>query len=215
LTGLLAGGKVRSRGACWGPRTNEGDMALTADYPQQHVLVLASGGIDSTLCIHHLVRDGYPVRAMHIEFGQPASEREWESVERIGRKLGIESTQVGMSPIRSAGNPEIVGRNAALICIALLHARANEKLICIGVHAGTPFFDCSPSFVETMGRLVAEQTDSRVRLLAPLVALTKPEIVARARGFGISLVDTYSCQLGTVPPCGRCHSCRDRIALGC
>lgn len=81
----------------------------------------------------------------------------------------------------------------------------------------TPFFDCSAGFVESMARLVAEQTDSRVRLIAPLVTLTKPEIVGRARALEVSLPDTYSCQEGTVllRPCGKCQLVLRRKAIGC
>lgn len=179
------------------------------------VLVLAGGGIDSTLCMYQLAQEGYRVRALHIDYGQRASPLEWESVRRTARGLAIEADQVTLAPATRRGGPEIVGRNAALICIALLNVRASEGLICVGVHAGTQFFDCSAAFVETIARLVAEQTDSRVRLIAPLVTMTKPEIVGRARALEVSLANTYSCQSGTVPPCGQCHSCLDRKAIGC
>lgn len=179
------------------------------------VLVLAGGGIDSTLCLHQFAQDGYRVRALHIDYGQPASAIEWKSVKHTARSLGIEGEQASLSSTIRRDGPEAVGRNAALISIALLNSRASEGLICIGVHAATPFYDCSVGFVETMARLVAEQTDSQVRLVAPLVTLTKPEIVARARALGIPLDSTYSCQEGSVPPCGICHSCMDRRALGC
>jgi 7-cyano-7-deazaguanine synthase len=178
-------------------------------------LVLAGGGIDSTLCIHQLVRDGYSVRAFHIDYGQRASGFEWESVRHTARAVGIEADHITVSPAVSPSGPEVIGRNAALICIALLHARRSERLICVGVHAGTPFFDCSTAFIERIARLVAEQTDSRVRLIAPLVTLSKPEIVARARALELPLAETYSCQEGVMPPCGQCHSCLDREATGC
>jgi 7-cyano-7-deazaguanine synthase len=190
-------------------------MALMAGRDRPDVLVLAGGGIDSTLCIYQLFREGYRVRALHIDYGQRASSREWESVERTAKTLGLEACQIKVSPVSNLDGPEIVGRNSALICIALLHARSSEGLICVGVHSGTPFFDCSAGFIETISRLVAEQTDSRVRLIAPLVTLTKPEIVARARAFEVPILNTYSCQQGVLPPCGHCHGCLDREALGC
>lgn len=179
------------------------------------VLVLAGGGIDSTVCIYQLTRDGYRVRALHIDYGQRASVPEWQSVERTARILGVEPGRIKVTPAIHRPGPEVVGRNAALISVALLHARPSERLICVGVHAGTPFFDCSVGFIRTIACLVAEQTDSQIRLIAPLVSLTKPEVIARARALQIPLGETYSCQEGTVPACGKCHSCLDREAIGC
>lgn len=190
-------------------------MSICGNCDRPGVLVLAGGGIDSTFCLYQLAREGYGVRALHVDYGQRASQLEWESIRRTARSLGIEANQTTVSPAVRRDGPEVVGRNSALICIALLNARPSEGIICLGVHAGTPFFDCSARFVELIARLVAEQTDSQVRLVAPLVTLTKPEIVARARALQVPLGDTYSCQEGAVPPCGKCHSCLDREAIGC
>lgn len=179
------------------------------------VLVLAGGGIDSTLCLHQFAQHGLGVRALHVNYGQPASTLEWTSVKRTALSLGIQYSQALLKSDICRDGPEVVGRNAALISIALLSIKSSEGLICVGIHAATPFYDCSVAFVESMARLVAEQTDSRVRLVAPLLTLTKPEIVARARAQGVPIDTTYSCQVGASQPCGKCHSCMDRKALGC
>jgi 7-cyano-7-deazaguanine synthase len=186
-----------------------------SEYGRPNVLVLAGGGVDSTVCIYELARKAYRVRALHVDYGQHASEREWDSVKRTSLALGIAATQINITPPDARIGAETVGRNAAFISIGLLHAKPDEHLICIGVHAGTPFSDCSTVFIEAMSRLIAEQTDSRVRLIAPLLMLKKPEIVARARDVGVPLEATYSCQQGGAVPCGRCHSCLDRRAVGC
>lgn len=190
-------------------------MAHATGHARLSAVILAGGGIDSTVCIYQMVREGIRVRALHIDYGQLASALEWESVKRTAAALSIDASQIAIAPGVRRNGPEVIGRNAALISIALLHARPSESLICVGIHAGTPFFDCSAGFVDAIGRLVAEQTDSRVRLIAPIASLTKPEIVARARTLDIPLGSTYSCQEGSLPSCGRCHSCLDRKALGC
>jgi 7-cyano-7-deazaguanine synthase len=102
-----------------------------------------------------------------------------------------------------------------LIALSLVELHPKEQLICIGIHAGTPFVDCSRAFFEGAAKLTAEQTDSRVRLVAPLLDLVKQQIVDLACANGWSLVSTYSCQKGLSVPCGRCLSCRDRTACGC
>jgi 7-cyano-7-deazaguanine synthase len=178
-------------------------------------LVLAGGGVDSTTCIHQLIREGFRVRALHVDYGQRASTQEWAAVRRVATKLGIADLQAKILPGILYRGGELVGRNTALIALALLHLRPDEGLICIGVHAGTPFFDCSPAYVASIARLVAEQTDSKVRLVAPLLDLLKPAVVERARHLGVDLSETYSCQHGDAAPCRSCHSCLDREATGC
>ncbi len=190
---------------------NEGRIGVGAG----GVLVLAGGGIDSTFCIHHFHVEGLKVRAFHIDFGQAAADLEWASVSQTASSLNIEATQLKITPPISRQKAEVSGRNAAFIALAFMHCRSDENLICIGVHAGTPFSDCSPSFVESMDRIVAEQCDSRVRVVAPLIRLLKTDVVRKAQDIGVAIMNTYSCQAGLVPACGSCHSCLDRRALGC
>lgn len=177
--------------------------------------VLAGGGIDSTLCMYQLRDQGLRARAIHVDYGQPASAHEWQAVQKIARRLAFSAEQLTLSGPFQFSIGEIQGRNAALIFMALMHLRPTERLLCIGIHAGTPFVDCSESFFTGIATAVAEQTDSRVRLVAPLLLLTKPEVVELARRHAVQLYETYSCQRGVEGGCGDCHSCKDRKALGC
>jgi 7-cyano-7-deazaguanine synthase len=178
-------------------------------------LVLAGGGIDSTVCMRILSDTGEPFRALHIDFGQRSRELEWQAVQSIAQHFGGASVQLRIEEPLVRTQVEILGRNAAFIFLALMHLLPTERLIYIGIHAGTPFYDCSRHFFDLCSRLVAEQTDSRVRLVAPLLEFTKPEIVSIARKASIPLHQTYSCQNGVPYGCGTCHSCKDREALGC
>lgn len=178
-------------------------------------LVLAGGGIDSSLCLHLLGAKGVAVRAVHVDYGQNASGLEWRAVQRLSKHLGISSQQLQVRGQRRFGRGEVAGRNAALVFSALMQLNPEESQICIGIHAGTPYYDCSAAFLDVASRMVAEYTDGRVRLIAPLVQYTKPEIVALARSSSLRLDMTYSCQEGVVGGCGVCDSCRDREALAC
>jgi 7-cyano-7-deazaguanine synthase len=51
-----------------------------------------------------------------------------------------------------------------------------------------------------------------VRILAPLVNMSKAEIIAKAAELNAPLALTWSCYLGGPTPCGRCDSCRLREA---
>lgn len=178
-------------------------------------VVLAGGGIDSTLCMHLLRKDGISFRALHVDFGQPAASLEWAAVQWVASGLGVNADQLRVSGSNKFKPGEVRGRNAAFVFLALMHLHPDERLICLGIHAGTPFYDCSTSFFDATSKLVVEHTDAQVGLIAPLRELTKPEIVGYARSIGMHLGQTYSCQRGTPGGCGDCHSCKDREALRC
>lgn len=175
--------------------------------------VLMSGGIDSYACAHFLISQGKDVHGMFIDYGQAAAKFERHSVEQISGLLGIPIsyfTVTGCTPF-AAG--EIVGRNAFFISSALLFVPKKSGLIAIGIHSGTPYYDCSPSFLEIMARLVGEQTDGAIKVVAPFLKWTKNDIFAYFRAAGLSLPATYSCEAGVEIGCGKCASCADRKAI--
>jgi 7-cyano-7-deazaguanine synthase len=94
--------------------------------------------------------------------------------------------------------------------VATARACAPGLTVAIGVHAGMPYADCSAQWLDAWRTLLDVQHSGTVALLAPLVALHKPQVLALARGavpFGL----THSCETGLIP-CGRCLSCQDRQA---
>jgi 7-cyano-7-deazaguanine synthase len=180
-----------------------------------HSLVLATGGIDSTACIHFLQKQRFLVRALHIDFGQASATKEREALAEIAHHFGVGANEVVFASSESFGPGEIVGRNAFLIFAGLLYKQLDENLLVMGVHTGTPYFDCSGYFFDSIAKLVAEHTDSKTRVLAPFLNWTKQEIVEYSKLEKIPLQLTYSCERGTDPPCGQCLSCLDRRAFGC
>jgi 7-cyano-7-deazaguanine synthase len=117
---------------------------------------------------------------------------------------------------RSFGIGEIRGRNAFLIFACMLDSDCKgTQAIALGIHAGTAYYDCSPAFLSTIGRLVAEYTDGCTRVLAPFIDWTKQEIFSYCVDKGIPVDVSYSCEAGEMPPCGLCLSCRDRRMLSC
>jgi 7-cyano-7-deazaguanine synthase len=108
-----------------------------------------------------------------------------------------------------------VGRNAFLIFTAIFLGRMHHGLLAIGVHAGTPYYDCSPAFLTGMKQSAEEHTAGRLTISAPFLTWEKPQIVKYFLQAGLPIAVTYSCESGILPPCGSCASCRDRRALGC
>lgn len=187
---------------------------MTTQSPRQ-AAVLLSGGLDSAACVHLLKAQGHAVRGVFVDFGQAAIAPETVAVARVAAGLGIQITTLTCRAPGGFGAGELIGRNAFLITSAIFLGRVSTGLLAIGVHAGTPYFDCSPSFVDRMKTLAEEHTDGRLTVTAPFLQWNKGQIYEYVVQNGLPVADTYSCESGTVPPCGSCASCRDRRVLRC
>jgi len=189
-------------------------MGILVDEERAPVLLLAGGGIDSTACAELLAADGFAVRAVHIDYGQPAASDEWNAVRGIAEYFRLEHRQVRVQSDSKFRGGLVEGRNALFVFLGLVNRRVDEHLICLGIHAGTPFVDCGAPFINQLNELMLLSTDGKVRLITPLLELSKAEVVRHCRERGIPLKKTYSCQKGG-RPCEECLSCLDRRALQC
>ena len=182
---------------------------------QVSATVLLSGGIDSASCAHYLLQQNYSVDALFIDYGQSARANELEAAKLICKFLSIPFRLLSITGLAPSGPGELLGRNAFLLLVALFANRLRAQMLSIGVHSGTPYYDCSQSFIYSMDRVVKEHTDGRVSVVAPFVAWTKSDVFNYFTSCDLPLELTYSCETGEEPPCGSCVSCCDRRALGC
>lgn len=187
---------------------------LVAD--SKRTLVLLSGGIDSLCCMHICQDLGHQVSALFVDYSQPSLEYERAAALNIAEsyKASFEEVHFGSETL-DFGAGELVGRNAFLIFSALLHSGANFQFLCIGTHAGTPYFDCSDPFISSCKKLVDEQTNGTTRLLTPLQHWFKPQVFEYAKQNRLPIDLTYSCESGYEFGCGVCASCKDREMLKC
>lgn len=179
-------------------------------------VVLFSGGLDSAACAHFLQKNGHAVRGLFIDYGQQAASLERSAAEQLSAFLGIRLSMMRVETERRFGSGEIRGRNAFLVFASMLDGDpAPTQVIALGIHAGTAYYDCSPAFLQSIGRLVAEYTDGRTRVIAPFIKWTKNDIFTYSLREQLPIALSYSCEAGETPPCGLCLSCRDRRALSC
>ncbi len=177
--------------------------------------VLMSGGVDSAACAYFLRSQGMTVDGIFVDYGQAAALREAHAVAAVANYLALPMRQIRLLGTDPCDVGEVLGRNAFLLFAALVATRGRSELLALGVHAGTPYYDCSPAFVEIVGKAIAEHTDGRVSVVAPFVTWTKKDVFDYFRSAHLPVALTYSCEAGTEPTCGVCASCRDRKALGC
>ena len=172
-----------------------------------------SGGIDSMACAHFLIRQSFQVAGLFVDYGQSARSAEEKAVSAVARSLGIPLEKSSFVSTRLYGAGEIPGRNGLLAMVALATCSPTTRIIAMGIHSGTPYYDCSPAFAERMDTLLREYTSGMTRYLAPFLHWAKQDIFEYSRQQRLDVTITYSCETGTLPPCGHCSSCRDREPL--
>lgn len=179
----------------------------------QKATILLSGGVDSAVCCDLMLSRGFEASALFVDYKQPARDAEWEAAQTVADHYAIAIDSIRVRGIGSIKTGEIPVRNCFLTSAVAMRVGKAASLLVLGIHAGTPYYDCSPDFAAKLGELLRLCTDSRVTLLAPLLQWTKAEVYEYARKRAVPIGDTYSCELGTQPPCGNCLSCQDRTLL--
>jgi 7-cyano-7-deazaguanine synthase len=204
-------------------------------------VLLLSGGLDSYTAGAIAAAEGYELWALTLRYGQ-VHAREIESARRAAMALGVARHLELDVPLSRIGGSALVGdgavpkdrplgdggipttyvpaRNTVFLSLALAWAEVTGAgAIIIGVNAldysGYP--DCRPEYLAAFERLAALATKAGVegtplRILAPLLHLSKAEIIRRGLTLGLDYGLTLSCyDPGTDgKPCGRCDSCRIR-----
>ncbi|MHB8455851.1 MAG: 7-cyano-7-deazaguanine synthase QueC [Acidiferrobacterales bacterium] len=203
-------------------------------------VVLLSGGLDSATLLA-IARDrGLKCHALSFDYGQ-RHRIELEAARRVARELGAAEHRVvdldigwmGSSALtdRSIPVPQaptegipvtyVPARNTIFLAIALGWAEVlGARDIFIGVNAldysGYP--DCRLEFVQAFQALADLATRVGVegrgfRVHAPLIAMTKVEIIQAGTRLGVDYAQTLSCYDPDAKggACGMCDSCRLRI----
>jgi len=204
-------------------------------------VVLLSGGLDSYTTAAILRAEGYELYALTVRYGQ-VHAREIDAARDVARALGVarhleiavDLAALGGSALTGTGQvpknrpldradipPTYVpARNTVLLSLALAWAEVvGAEAIALGVNAvdysGYP--DCRPEYLSAFEHLSALATKAGiegrpVRILAPLLRLSKADIVRRGLDLGLDYGLTHSCYdpRADGSPCGRCDSCRLR-----
>lgn len=177
-----------------------------------HAAVLLSGGIDSAACVAFCLERGYHVEAMHFSYGQGAEKRELKSAQAIAKHYDVKLHRRRISNANKKQSGHIVGRNAFLLFGGLLEFPWKSGLIGIGIHAGTPYFDCAKEFINRTQSLFDGYSSGSIKISAPFLAWEKTQIWDFCASMNVPISLTYSCEFGN-KPCGKCLSCRDLEVL--
>lgn len=180
---------------------------------KNRAIVLFSGGIDSTACLHYYLNGGFTPKALFIDYGQAAAKKEHESAKKIANLYNVKLDVVKVDMSNKFGQGEIKGRNAFFIMISLMKYASFSGLISLGVHAGVPYYDTSVEFVSDMKTILDKYTNGLTRIDAPFLNWQKPMIYEYCKKEKVPIKLTYSCEVGKDRHCGQCRSCLDRKVL--
>jgi 7-cyano-7-deazaguanine synthase len=204
-------------------------------------VVLLSGGLDSATSLAMARADGFEAFALSVDYGQRHGA-ELLAASRVASSLGAREHRVMRVDLAGIGGsaltdpnlavPEtaspgipityVPARNTMMLALALGWAEViGARDIFIGVNAvdfsGYP--DCRPEFIaafEDLARLAtkAGAEGGRFQIHAPLLDMSKAEIVRLGLGLGVDYSMTVSCYQASAEglACGRCDSCRLRAA---
>lgn len=142
------------------------------------VVLLLSGGLDSTALAHQLVADGRAVHGLGVDYGQP-DLADLAVAHHTARRLGFPFATT-YTDTMGEGYPS---RTGVLISLAAAHAlTVGASAIAIGCHADDEGVDSQLAYLEAWNPVLAFLG---LRLEYPFGAFTKADVIALAR----SLVD--------------------------
>ena len=190
--------------------------------------ILFSGGIESAVLVGEAIEAGLKPIPVYVATGA-----RWETAELGSAKVYLETLEVGLSDkmmIRESISGdveehwaynegvfpfaeedvqmlEISGRNETLLREAVRFRRDDQNVIlAIGTTVDNHFKDGDRQYFDTMETMLSAEMEAEVTILAPLIELTKSDVIKRGRRFPLGL--TLSC----IAPfdgkaCGDCIKC--------
>jgi 7-cyano-7-deazaguanine synthase len=202
-------------------------------------VVLLSGGLDSATTLASARHEHYACYCLSVDYGQ-RHRSELAAATRLATTLGAVEHKIVTIDLRAIGGsaltdpaiavPEtpatgipptyVPARNTLMLALALGWAEViGANAIFIGVNAvdysGYP--DCRPEFIRAFEATANLATKAGVegnafRIHAPLIELSKAQIIQRGSALGIDYATTISCYQADDQgrACGRCDACRIR-----
>ncbi len=204
-------------------------------------VVLLSGGLDSATALAIARERGFECHALSVDYGQRHAA-ELEAARRVARAGGAREHRIMRVDLAGIGGsaltdpaiavPEqptsgipvtyVPARNTLMLALALGWAEvlgAQHIFIGVNVLDASGYPDCRPEFIAAFTRLAEVATKASVEgkpchIEAPLIGLSKAEIIREGTRLGVDYGATVSCYQADSDgrACGRCDACRLRRA---
>ena len=198
-------------------------------------VVPVSGGIDSSVILAYARSKHTQVFPVTFNYGQ----RHIKEIDCAKKQSGEVYKEINLSFFRDiastssltnnsidvAKTKDVLGdaqtvnyvpfRNQMLLSIACAYAESvgadtvYHGAALIDSQAG--YWDGSTEFLDSINNLIALNRKNKINILAPLITLTKRDIILKGVEHDVSFVDTWTCYEGRDKACGHCTACSSRI----
>lgn len=202
-------------------------------------VILVSGGLDSTTVLSMALAQGYDCYTLSFDYGQ-RHRSELDSAQRVSDSVAVVEHKVVKLDLGTIGGsaltdaaidvPEhettgipvtyVPARNTVFLSIALGWAEvlgANDIFLGVNAVDYSGYPDCRPDYIsafESMANLATKAgvEGQRLRIHAPLMTMTKADIVEAGLALGVDYSQTVSCYQASQEglACRKCDSCRLR-----
>lgn len=204
---------------------------------ERRAVVLLSGGLDSATALYLAKSRGYDCTCLVVDYGQRhrrelgSAERvaraagcpvrrvklrlPWGGSALTDRRIRVPLSRSARAIGRGIPATYVPARNTLFLSLALACAEAGgAEAVFIGANfldaSGYP--DCRPEYYRAMRKAAklgtrAGVTGKGIRIEAPLIRMSKAQIIRMGARLGVPYRLTWSCYLGGRRPCGRCDSC--------
>ena len=202
-------------------------------------VILVSGGLDSTTVVAMAKSQGYDCYTLSFDYGQ-RHRSELEAAYRVSKLMAVHEHKVVKLDLGTIGGsaltdkaidiPEeettgipvtyVPARNTVFLSIALGWAEvlgANDIFLGVNAVDYSGYPDCRPEYISAFEAVANLATKSgvegqKLHIHAPLIDMTKAEIVHGGLALGVDYSQTVSCYQADSEgrACGRCESCRLR-----
>lgn len=206
--------------------------------PMKNAVVLLSGGLDSSTVLALAKQEGFAIYALSFDYGQRNSPELLAAnniAKRLGatehKVCSLDLRLFGGSALTDAidvkshaditpgviPNTYVPARNTIMLSIALGYSEAiNAHDIFFGanIHDYSGYPDCRPAYIEAFERMAnlatkaATEAGQQIKIHAPLVNLSKADIIKKGQRLNVPYAETFSCYNPIENlACGKCSAC--------
>lgn len=202
----------------------------------QGVVVLLSGGMDSSTLLYYVKELAASVQAISFDYGQ-RHLRELRSAASIAEAADVPLKVVDLRSLQSVmrGSSQtdatvpvphghyadesmratvVPNRNMVMLSVAAAQAiSTGASSVAYAAHEGdhAVYPDCRPEFIQAMWKaLTLCHYDGGINLFTPFKGKSKQEIAIEGHRLGVPFALTYSCYEGNELHCGQCGTCVER-----
>lgn len=194
-------------------------------------VLLASGGMDSTVLAYYLEQEGKNIILLFLDYGQHCVNKEYETLKKVAPikfKEGIKVIKIG--DIYKESNSRMIKeanlwvdnvsaddlylpyRNLLFLSIASTYAQSKNirnvySAFINSNHAKE--IDCSMEFFLKLETLLEDYGPIKINM--PFREMSKTQVAELGIKLNVPIANTYSCQVNSKNACGACPNCIDRI----